>query len=183
MNKCLLLLGLSLCSITCANSLHQAPVTNFPEQTADPVAQQKAAPTIEDLLAAVATSSPSPESQLQIPKQAKDTKFLSGRWICSTGLFNISDRKPVVVEFSFDETGKGSSTIRELSGEVFTASARAEIKDGILRIKTGAYTSPKSSSVYGPNSISCTQGDQAANCSGTNPSISTPWQARFNKIQ
>ncbi|MBD5607798.1 MAG: hypothetical protein HDQ93_02985, partial [Desulfovibrio sp.] len=48
-----------------------------------------------------------PIEELVIPKNATKADFLSGRWLCETGLVNARTNEPVKVEFSFDSDGVG----------------------------------------------------------------------------
>lgn len=124
-----------------------------------------------------------PGGAMQIPKQAdKSMEFLQGRWRCNTGLARAADGEPVVVEFSFNKDGEGSAAIRERSGAVYTASAKATLRNGTLRINTSNFTSRNSRGLYHKSFIECRNQGPAAICTGENGG--TIWRdATFTRLK
>lgn len=121
-------------------------------------------------------------SQMILPKSSNDTKFLQGSWRCNTGLVRTSDNKPVVVEFSFNNDGGGSAIIREHSGTVYKAAAKASMQKGILRINTSMFESPTSNGHYNKCFIECRDDGSRAICSGENGGVR--WDnATFTRIK
>lgn len=121
-------------------------------------------------------------SRMVLPKSGGDTKFLQGSWRCNTGLVRTSDNKPVVVEFSFDKNGQGSAIIREHSGTVYKAGAKASMQKGILRINTSMFQSHTSRSHYNKCFIECRDNGSQAICSGENGGVR--WDnATFTRIK
>lgn len=119
---------------------------------------------------------------LQIPKDAVNTDFLKGRWLCETGLTSQKG-EPLVVGFEFLADGSGTSAVRETNGDIYTAQAKAAIKDGRLSIETTRYESPNSPQGYEFQRIECWQEGALARCFGVNGSSDSQWDAHFQKIE
>lgn len=118
----------------------------------------------------------SSNSSLILPQKGDSASFMEGNWICHTGLASIQTNEPVVLEFSFNKNGKGSSTIVEKkSGQVFRASAQASFRNGILRVNTSQFRGK--GGAYNPNSIICRNTGGAAECTGKNGNVT--WRANF----
>lgn len=121
-------------------------------------------------------------SRMVLPKSSSDTKFLQGSWRCNTGLVRTSDNRPVVVEFSFDKNGQGSAIIREHSGTIYKAGAKASMQKGILRINTSMFESHTSNGRYNKCFIECRDNGSRAICSGENGGVR--WDnATFTRIK
>ena len=147
-------------------------------------AEQK---STEDLLAEMATPTQarteSPQTALVLPKSESGMSFLKGKWRCNTGLVRTTDREPVIVEFSFDANGRGTSTIREKNGTVYSASAKAVYKNGNLRINTSDFYAPKQRGRYLGQFMECRQSDTRALCNGRDRENNVRWsEATFSRI-
>ncbi len=61
---------------------------------------------------------PTPPKQetnnLEIPEDPQDLSFLQGCWDAPTGLINVNNRLPIIIEYCFDASGKGRVKITEL---------------------------------------------------------------------
>lgn len=128
-------------------------------------------------------ASTKPGATMQIPKQDdKSMEFLQGQWRCNTGLARAIDNQPVVVEFSFSKDGQGSAAIRERSGAVYTASAKATLRNGTLRINTSDFASRRARGGYMKCFIECRNQGSAAICTGENGG--TVWRdATFTRLK
>lgn len=121
-------------------------------------------------------------ASIQIPEEASNMNFLAGKWRCNTGLARASDNSPVVLEFTFNEDGKGRAVIREQSGKLYTASATGSLRNRILRINTSQFKSRESPQEYHKAFIECMDQGSRAICSGENGGIK--WSnATFTRIQ
>lgn len=162
-----------------------------PGTPADPAASQAGSAEMDDLFASVtppasgqkaasasqrATSS---QSSLKLPAKDSSISFMQGKWLCRTGLVRTSDNQPVVVEFAFDKNGKGTSTIREQSGNAYRSSATASYRDGILRVKTSQYLSDRGPGAYNSNDIVCRDAGGSVECAGRNGNVT--WKANFQR--
>ncbi len=96
----------------------------------------------------------SPKEELVIPENVSDTRFLKGRWLCATGLFNSMTQEPVKVEFVFDDEGKGHGHIYQ-KDDLCRGKASAAMKDGVLAITHEALRCSKGGNTYAPNEIEC----------------------------
>ena len=110
-------------------------------------------------------------ASLSLPVSGNSLDFLEGRWRCNTGLANATTNEPVVVEFTFNNHGKGSALVRERNGHVFQASANAVFKGGKLRINTSDYRSRTIGRRYEKSFIECVDKGRQAICSGVNGNI------------
>ncbi|MBR4605697.1 MAG: hypothetical protein IKO41_05665 [Lachnospiraceae bacterium] len=154
--------------------------------------EAQGAASTEDLLAQMADSSsePAPRKEssqtanLVLPRDDSSLSFLKGKWRCNTGLVRSTDRHPVIVEFSFDADGRGTSSIRENNGTVYNASARAVYKNGRLRINTSDFYASKHHGRYLGQFMECRQDHGHAVCSGRDRNNDVHWQgATFNRIR
>ena len=108
--------------------------------------------------------------------------FLEGHWRCNTGLARVSDNEPVVVEFRFGKNGKGTASVRERSGTVYTAAAQASYRDGTLRVNTSDYFAKGHKDCYTKSFITCVERKNHALCSGENGNVT--WHgATFIRLQ
>ena len=129
---------------------------------------------------------PEPQSNVLVLPDKDDASmsFLKGHWRCNTGLYRTSDNQPVVVEFMFDDNGKGRSTIRERSGHVFSASATATYKRGRLSINTSDFYAAKQRGRYWGQVMECTQKGTHALCSGHSRDGHPRWKdATFTRVR
>ena len=146
----------------------------------------------EDLLSALTQSSPQDNKQddaakepqpsasqpknensaLSLPDNTNSIDFLNGKWSCNTGLFTNGDANlPVILEFSFDKNGKGTSIIREKkTGMAYKASVSANYNKNKkeLRLVTSDFYNKQSNSSYSGQSIVCHEDTNShrAVCSG-----------------
>ncbi len=164
-----------------------APAPRQPAPAAEQAPQ--AGPSIEDLLAGMSddaakrqNNAPKPGNSLVLPEDDSSMDFLQGKWRCNTGLVRTSDNQPIVMEFSFDGNGRGTSSIVEQSGRRYTASARAKYKKGRLTLNTSEFYSRKSPGRYPRHFLECRQSGAHALCSGENAGIR--WHgATFTRIK
>ena len=149
--------------------LEQSVVTHIAACVSEP-AQSVSPPLLEPT-----------REELVIPKDVHDTSFLTGRWLCATGLFNSKTQEPVQVEFVFDAQGQGKGNIYE-KNEVCSGSAQAVLKDGVLKIEHDALLCAKSRSSYSPNAIVCTNVQGKTECRGRSTK-GDDWSAVFLKLK
>jgi hypothetical protein len=104
---------------------------------------------------------------LIIPGKPLDMNFLSGRWLCDRGLYNKSDRQPLILIYEFDSNGKGTTTVRQKGREDCVSSAVASMDaQGVLVIEVERQICPDGRS-YSAETIEC-KGNEAnrAMCHG-----------------
>ncbi len=94
------------------------------------------------------------KEELIIPENVKDTSFLTGRWLCATGLFNAQTQEPVKVEFVFNSEGKGQGHIYQ-KDDLCSGKASAILKDGALAITHEELRCSKGENAYAANEIVC----------------------------
>ncbi len=113
------------------------------------------------------------QTALQLPESKNDTNmsFLQGKWRCNTGLARVADNQPIVLEFNFNKNGQGQASVQEKSGQVYTASANATYRNGVLRINTSDYRSKNARGGYYKSFIQCRNEGSVAICSGENGGI------------
>ena len=137
----------------------------------------------------VASPVPAPEEEkgeeLVIPDQPEEVPgkltFLRGRWLCETGLVNGSTGEPVVVEFVFDDEGRGLAVVHERNDRC-TGRAIARFAEGNLHIDIDEQTCARSEG-YSAQRIDCRNNGPAAECRGANQSESgESWEARFFRL-
>ncbi|MBQ7456337.1 MAG: hypothetical protein IJS54_01800 [Desulfovibrio sp.] len=119
---------------------------------------------------------------LVIPDNVKDTSFLSGHWLCATGLINTKTQEPVQVEFLFDRKGKGLGRVYE-KDNVCEGEAKALMAASILRIEHEPLVCQKGGGSYAPNTIQCEKhanGETA--CTGKS-ATGFSWDAVFVRIK
>ena len=100
------------------------------------------------------------------PDGADDVGFLNGAWSFDQTLL-ASNGESVRTDFSFDATGEGIAILMDDQNTRYTAKARAIVSDGILKIQTGAYTSPETSQSYRSSFIECRNSGNGVVCRGT----------------
>lgn len=100
------------------------------------------------------------------PDGADDVGFLNGAWSFDQTLL-ASNGESVRTDFSFDATGDGIAILTDERNTRYTAKARAIVSDGILKIQTGAYTSPETSQSYRSSFIECRNSGNGVVCGGT----------------
>ena len=103
---------------------------------------------------------------LVIPDDTENVDFLNGNWSFDRILI-ASNGKKLRADFSFDKEGEGVSSFVDEQNIRHTARARAFVNDGVLRIQTGAYTSPQTSQRYHPAFMECRNSGDGAVCGGT----------------
>lgn len=131
----------------------------------------------------VASNEPPVGPAMTIPdKNSTSMDFLAGKWRCNTGLVRSNDNEPVVVEFSFNNQGQGTASVREKSGVVYNASASANLRNGVLRINTSDFRSPNNRGGYHKTFVECRDEGNAAICNGENGGIK--WSgATFTRLR
>lgn len=122
-----------------------------------------------------------PSEELVIPKNAETADFLSGKWLCETGLVNSRTGEPVKVEFSFDSDGRGQATTIE-ENDTCQGNAVAKMDNGVLYIAIGEQDCANSRKSYAEVTIRCEEGaNSVALCKGINQDGSQ-WDAAFKKF-
>lgn len=142
------------------------------------------APSIGEILSEVTKESKKKGEELSIP-EGNDLSFLDGVWRCKMGdLRNSDTNEEVQLEFTFDKNGKGWTTIKEISGMVFTGKVTAKLKDRVLDIDTTRYTNPNRTGGYLDQHIRCVQDERQkkALCSGKNKT-SMKWHSKVQFIR
>ena len=129
--------------------------------------------------ARIPVQSEAAKEELVIPENVKDTGFLAGRWLCTTGLFNSRTQEPVQVEFVFGADGQGSGHIYEKSGRC-SGPAKASLQDSVLSITHEALVCESGAS-YRPNTIECRKSMGKTECHGINAG-GGQWKAVFLKL-
>ena len=138
---------------------------NLPDNaTQEPAAEKPEAPPAEN--------STEGENNLEIPDNPQNMNFLEGCWNAPSGLVNMDTNQPVIVEYCFENNGKGSVRITEFdrSGKpkrTCEGSAQARMDDGKLHIDDNGAACPDNSIYYG-NQVICYK-DKKGNtvCKGT----------------
>lgn len=153
-----------------------------------PASKQQRALTIEDILADPMKNNDQDvrkKDSLSLSDNEQKMEFLEGKWRCETDLINLENNSPVIIDFTFDKNGKGTARLMENSGRVFSGSAKAGLKNGILDIKVAKLFTPGSSATYNGSNIQCKQKGATVVCSGKNtgnPSVS--WHdASFRRVK
>lgn len=125
---------------------------------------------------------PQPQEDLVIPDKPSDTSFLTGEWLCETGLGNSQTGEPVQFSFSFDRDGKGTGVIYEQTDQCI-GPTKAELSNGQLRIYLDSPKCQKTGKMYSPVNIICENtSDSSTACFGKN-SDGTSWKAKFRKLK
>ncbi|WP_303956064.1 SrfA family protein [Desulfovibrio piger] len=121
---------------------------------------------------------PAKTEELVIPDKPQDMTFLQGHWRCETGLVKKRTKEPIVVEFEFDNTGKGTGRVFEKYNTCTGVAHGKMTPEGDLVISLDEQTCGDGSS-YTRQEILCRNGDgAAASCRGQNADGSG-WNARF----
>ncbi len=112
------------------------------------------------------------ENNLEIPDNPQNMNFLEGCWNAPSGLVNMDTNQPVIVEYCFENNGKGVVRITEFdrSGKPKRScegNAQARMDGGRLHIDDNGATCPDNSIYYG-NQVTCYK-DEKGNtvCKGT----------------
>lgn len=146
-------------------------IVNIQEDSVAQPVRGRPALTIEDILADPMKNNEKASAKndsLNLPKDAQKMDFLEGKWRCETDLINLENNTPVAIDFTFDKNGKGFSQLKEKSGRIFTGSANATLKNGVLNISVGELVTPKGAAKYNGSVIQCRQKGSVAICSGKN---------------
>ena len=154
------------------------------EETKEPIKPEETKTTVEDLLSNLPDSkdTDSKNEEMVLPK--KDTlDFLEGSWRCDSGLIRVDNKEPIILEFSFDKNGTGTSWIKEKDGTIYKTNVKASIKNRVLTVTAqGPYTNPKSKAGFSATTITCTQDGDHTICSGKNKN--SQWNSvKFQKTK
>ena len=147
-----------------------APQAGVPEAT--PSQQGLPAAGNEDSPRAAApppASAPVSED-LQIPpvKDPPSFEFLRGRWQTTTDLYGGPENVPVAIEYDFDGSGRGKTTVRQSRGGACRSDTQAVFDPtGTLRIRDTSPPTCSDGSRYVPSEVRCSVGpDGKARCQG-----------------
>jgi hypothetical protein len=121
---------------------------------------------------------------LNIPPQASsrnDLGFLQGCWINSSNLYNQSNSAPLLMQYCFDENGKGSRTVQQPDGGLCTGPLQASFDNsGNLLLEAGA-ANCAAGGQYIPQRIECRGSGDSTNCQGREQGQDKQWQATFHR--
>ncbi len=163
-------------------------IVEVPKMPSVPAETLRPVLTIEDILAdPMKNGNPksSKSDSQSLPQDTQKMDFLEGKWRCETDLINLENDSPIVFEFTFDKNGNGDARLKEKTGRIFSGSANAVLKNGILDIKVEKLATPNSSATYNGSNIQCRQKGATAICSGKNtgkPSVA--WHnASFHRVK
>jgi hypothetical protein len=124
-----------------------------------------------------------PGTPLQVPENAaKDggLGFLQGVWRCDSDLSTPKD--PVVVEYIFDEGGKGQITVKT-SQKICSAGVTASLDpSGDLRIESDDTIPCSTGKAIDGQRVTCVGKGAETSCQGLNITSKTSWKARFLKF-
>jgi hypothetical protein len=123
---------------------------------------------------------PEQAQKMEIPDAAKSLDFLEGCWTADTGLVNMTDNRPVVVRYCFDNAGKGDVSVKEKGGTLCKGKASAVLKDGVVSIKAGEAPCGKNKGGYTKHNVKCRQKNNGTLCEGKHPGGPT-WNAPFER--
>lgn len=115
------------------------------------------------------------------PQEGGRLAFLQGRWRCETGLVSGDTGEPVVVEFVFDDEGRGRAIVQEKNDRC-VGEATARLDEGELHIDIEEQRCGRGDS-YSGQRIDCRNKGAAAECKGTNQSrTGEAWEAQFFRL-
>lgn len=121
-------------------------------------------------------------NMLEIPRNAENLEFLSGRWLCETGLASTRTGEPVKVLFSFDGKGKGEAKIIEQNDQC-DGLASANLAGSTLHIELQELKCRNKNISYGQTVINCQNSASSQTlCAGQNHD-GTRWDATFIKLR
>ncbi|MBR5050543.1 MAG: hypothetical protein IKX75_04325 [Desulfovibrio sp.] len=147
-----------------------------PEKPEEPVKPEKPEPPV------VEREIPRGEL-LEIPEQAeqkKDLSFLRGCWASKTSLRNAKTGEAIVMEYCFNEDGKGKRHVRDKRG-LCTGDAQARLENGKLTIESTEAACPGGRG-YMKESVQCQGTEQRTQCQGReHDKNGTRWKADFRK--
>lgn len=118
---------------------------------------------------------------MRIPEKSAGISFLQGAWRCETGLVNLGNNEPLVIEFRFDEKGEGQAIVQEQNGNRCTGPVRATLGDAGLHIAVDPQRCTDGS-LFSSQKIDCKNEGQSAQCSGLNEEQGNHWEARFFRL-
>lgn len=119
--------------------------------------------------------------QLVIPENVRNLDFLEGKWRCETGLVNSRSREPIIMEYSFNKSGKGTVSIKE-KNDICIGSVNAYMKEHELFVEGRNISCRRSRHMYSDQDIHCANKSRKAQCKGRNVG-SDSWKAEFTRIK
>ena len=122
------------------------PNEQIPATSANDSGTRKEAPPV-----AVTEPSLSKEALKQ-----KDLSIFKGHWILITSLINQRTKEPITLEFNFNKSGQGTTTVKEKSGNVCNGAAEAKINsENTFTLAHSELDCNSSKSKYIPASATC----------------------------
>ena len=137
---------------------------------------------------------PSPKKQatnelLKLPPKGtgkNNLDFLEGCWTAVTGLVEMKTRRPLNMDYCFNQNGQGTWTVLDSNGQRCQGTVRATYNGQVLTMKgdtapCGSGGKGKSSGSYSGQTILCHEGGNEAVCQGRNNDGGVRWGARFRR--
>lgn len=155
---------------------------------ASPAEQDASAAAPDDASPGTAPpASTAPVSEdLQIPpvKDPPSFEFLRGRWQTTTDLYGGPENVPVAIEYEFDGSGRGKTTVRQRRGGACQSDAQAVFDPtGTLRIRDTSPPTCSDGSRYVPSEVRCSVGpDGKARCRGLQDN-GNPFRAQMQRAE
>jgi hypothetical protein len=157
-----------------ASSASEPPANPDAPGSTDPAAPDPAAPDP----AAPGTSDAVPPLQpLSIPDQESkqgDASFMEGNWRSQTGLRSKNAKAPVSIDYAFDKSGKGTTTLRMPDGVSCTGASTSTTSNGRMIIKDDGQLNCSNGSSFAGSEVECVKGsDNQTKCIGRYPNGQT----------
>jgi len=118
-----------------------------------------------------------PIKPIDIPDQASskgDTSFMEGDWRSKTGLVAKNAKGPVTIDYNFDKTGKGTTTLRMQDGVTCSGPSMANTSSGHLTVQDQGQLSCSNGQSFAGSKVDCVK-DAAGQtkCTGHYPNGQT----------
>ncbi|MDY0883786.1 SrfA family protein [Dongia soli] len=118
-----------------------------------------------------------PIKPLDIPDQASskgDPSFMEGDWRSKTGLVAKNSKGPVTMDYKFDKSGKGTTTLRMQNGVTCSGSSVASTSNGKLTVQDQGQLSCSNGQSFAGSTVTCAKdsGGQTK-CTGRYPNGQT----------
>lgn len=157
-----------------------AAATSHATSAAEPPANPPADPAAQDAAdpaASGASDAVPPLQPLNIPDQESqqgDASFMEGNWRSQTGLRSKNAKAPVSIDYAFDKSGKGTTTLRMPDGVSCTGSSTSTTSNGRMIIKDDGQLNCSNGSSFAGSQVECVKGsDNQTKCIGRYPNGQT----------
>ena len=118
-----------------------------------------------------------PIKPIEIPDQASskgDPSFMEGDWRSKTGLVAKNSKGPVTMDYNFDKSGKGTTTLRMQNGVTCSGPSVASTSNGKLTVQDQGQLSCSNGQTFAGSTVTCAK-DSAGQtkCTGRYPNGQT----------